>query len=58
MFKNIGAAELLIIFILFIVFFGGKKIAQLAKGAGETVGELKRAKKELEDSVQEIDKKK
>ena len=35
MFENIGFGELLIILVVVLVFFGAKKIPELAKGLGK-----------------------
>lgn len=45
--KNIGPTELIIILLILIVFFGGKAITRLARTSGETIKEVKRAKKEF-----------
>ena len=41
MFRTLGAPELLIIAIVFILLFGGKKIPDLAKGLGEGIRNFK-----------------
>lgn len=40
---DLGTPELIIIAIILVVLFGGKKIPELFKGAGEAVGEFKKA---------------
>lgn len=45
--KNIGTVELLIIAFIIILFFGGKKINELARGIGESKKELKKVTKEI-----------
>ena len=46
MFSNIGAPELIIIFLVLIVLFGGKKIPEFVRGVGDAVKEFKKASKE------------
>lgn len=43
MFRNIGPFELLIIVVLIMVLFGGKKIPELMQGIGKGINEFKRA---------------
>ena len=45
--KNIGPTELIVILLILIVFFGGKAITGLARTSGETIKEVKKAKKEF-----------
>ena len=53
--KNIGPTELIIIVLILIVFFGGRAITRLARTSGETVKELKKAKKEFTAALDEDD---
>lgn len=46
MLKNIGATEIIVIAVLLLVFFGGKKLPELAKGVGDAIKEFKNAAKE------------
>ena len=48
MLSNLGSSELIIIFIILVVFFGTKKLNELAHGLGEATKEIKRIKKEVE----------
>jgi sec-independent protein translocase protein TatA len=43
---GIGSTELIIIAVVLLVLFGGRKLPELGKGIGESVRELKRAFKE------------
>ena len=43
---SIGMQELLIILAVALLFFGGKKLPELAKGLGEGLREFKKATKE------------
>ncbi|MBI4033089.1 MAG: twin-arginine translocase TatA/TatE family subunit [Candidatus Blackburnbacteria bacterium] len=50
---NIGTPELIIIALVLLFFFGGKKLTELARGAGETGRELKKVKKEFQETLNE-----
>lgn len=43
---TIGTTELIVLAVILLVFFGGKKIPELAKGVGDSVKEFKKAAKE------------
>ncbi len=43
MFRNLGPFELLIIVLIIMVLFGGKKIPELMHGLGKGINEFKRA---------------
>lgn len=49
MFSSIGTTEWVIIAVVILLLFGGKKIPEFFKGIGEAVGEFKKASKETED---------
>jgi sec-independent protein translocase protein TatA len=51
MFENIGFGELLIIFVVLIVFFGPKRIPDVAQSIGKGIREFKRAMKDVQDEV-------
>ncbi|MBP7740976.1 twin-arginine translocase TatA/TatE family subunit [Candidatus Woesebacteria bacterium] len=46
MLKNIGTTEILIIAALILIFFGGKKLPELAKGISQAIREFKDASKD------------
>lgn len=46
MFQNIGTTEIIIIAVVIIVLFGGKKIPELIRGSGQAVKEFKSARKD------------
>ncbi len=48
---NIGGQEILIILLIVLVLFGGRKIPELMKGLGKGVREYKKAVKNIEDEV-------
>ena len=43
---NIGATELIIIALLLLLFFGGRKIPEFIKGVGDAIKEYKKGAKE------------
>ncbi len=53
MFENIGAPELLLILVVVFIFFGAKKIPDMAKGLGQGIREFRKA---LRDVHEEVDK--
>ncbi|MDR0762092.1 MAG: twin-arginine translocase TatA/TatE family subunit [Campylobacteraceae bacterium] len=53
MFSSIGVPGLIIIFLIIIVLFGGKRIAEVAKGLGTGVKNFKDAIKE-DEKTEEI----
>lgn len=52
-----GGSEWIIILVIVLVLFGGKKIPELLRGVGKGVGELQKGihegKRQLEDSYKE-----
>ncbi len=46
MFNNIGGTELVIIALILLLLFGGKKIPEFMKGVAEAIREFKKASKE------------
>ena len=51
-----GGPELILIVLVLLLIFGGKKIPELMKGLGKGMNEFKKAKKEMEDGVKDDDK--
>ena len=49
---NLGVPELLIILLLLLVFFGAKKIPEMAQGLGKGIREFKKAAREMENEDQ------
>jgi sec-independent protein translocase protein TatA len=45
-FSNIGTTEIIVIALLILVLFGGKKIPELMRGVGESIKEFRKATKE------------
>lgn len=54
MFSNIGAGEIIVVLLVLIFLFGGKKLPELARGLGESGKELKKAKKEITKALSDI----
>lgn len=48
MFQNIGSTELIVIGVVVVLLFGGKKIPEFFKGLGEAVKEFKKASEDDE----------
>ena len=46
MFKNIGTTELLIIAVVLLVLFGGRKLPELSKGIADSIREFRKAAKD------------
>jgi sec-independent protein translocase protein TatA len=53
MLNNIGTGELIVIVLVLLILFGGKKLPELARGMGESARELQKAKRELENSFKD-----
>lgn len=51
-FLDLGAPELIIIFAIALLLFGGKKLPELSKSLGQSIHELKKG---LNDSTTEAD---
>jgi sec-independent protein translocase protein TatA len=43
MFANIGSVEIIIIAVIILILFGGKKLPEMGKGLGESLKEFKNA---------------
>jgi len=53
----LGLPEILLIALVVLLLFGGKKIPELMRGIGKGVGEFKKGVKDIEDTIKEEDKK-
>jgi sec-independent protein translocase protein TatA len=51
MFENIGGPELLLILIVIFLFFGVKKIPEIAKGLGQGIREFRKAARDIQEEV-------
>ena len=47
----IGMQEMIMIFIIILLLFGAKKLPELARGIGKSMGEFKKAKEEFEHEI-------
>ena len=54
---NIGGQELFLILLIVLVFFGAKKLPELAKGLGQGIREFRKAAKDVQDEVEKETKK-
>jgi sec-independent protein translocase protein TatA len=54
---NIGMPELLLIFLFILIFFGAKKIPELAQGLGKGIREFRKAARDIQDEVSDEVKK-
>ena len=52
----IGGQEIIVILLIVLVLFGGKKIPELMKGLGKGVKEYKNAMNGIEDEVNNVTK--
>jgi sec-independent protein translocase protein TatA len=47
-----GPQEIFLILGVLVLFFGAKKLPELARGLGRSVGEFKTAKREFDEEIQ------
>lgn len=48
---NFGASEIIIIALIILLLFGGKKIPELMKGIGKGVSNFKKGLNDIEDEI-------
>lgn len=51
---SLGIPEIIVILVVVLVLFGGKKIPELARGLGKAQAEYKKAKDAIENEVSEL----
>lgn len=51
MFENIGFGELLLILLVIIIFFGPKRIPDIAQSIGKGIREFKKAMRDVQDEI-------
>lgn len=52
MFGNIGATEIILILLVVLIFFGAKKIPELAQGLGKGLREFRKAARDIQEDVE------
>ena len=57
MFGNIGGSELFLILLVILIFFGAKKLPELAKGLGQGIREFRKAARDVQEEVEKEVKK-
>ena len=55
---NLGTGEIIIIAIVILLLFGGKKIPELMRGIGKGVRNFKEALNDVTDEINKVDEKK
>lgn len=51
--SSLGGTELLLIFLVVVLLFGGKKIPELMRGLGTGIREFNNAKNSVEDEIRQ-----
>ncbi|MBI3195849.1 MAG: twin-arginine translocase TatA/TatE family subunit [Ignavibacteriae bacterium] len=49
---NIGTGEIILILLIVLIFFGAKKIPELAQGLGKGIREFRKASREVQDELE------
>jgi len=52
MFGNLGGGEILLILLFILIFFGAKKIPDLAQGLGKGIREFRKAARDIQEDVE------
>jgi sec-independent protein translocase protein TatA len=50
---NLGATEIILIFLVLLLMFGGQKIPELMRGLGRGIREFNNAKNSVEDEIRQ-----
>lgn len=53
MFGSIGMPELIIIFVIALIIFGPRKLPELGRSLGKSLGEFRRASNDLRNTLEE-----
>jgi len=53
---SLGSTEIIVILVIVLLLFGGKKLPELARGLGKGINEFKKASKEVENEIKNVDK--
>ncbi len=51
MFGNLGTGEIILILLIVLIFFGAKKIPELAQGLGKGLREFRKAAKDIQEDI-------
>lgn len=51
--SNLGATEIILIFLVVLLLFGGQKIPELMRGLGRGIREFNNAKNSVEDEIRQ-----
>ncbi len=54
---NIGGQELFLILLIVLIFFGAKKLPDLARGLGQGIREFRKAARDVQEEVEKETKK-
>jgi sec-independent protein translocase protein TatA len=52
MFGNLGTGEIILILVIVLIFFGAKKIPELAQGLGKGLREFRKAARDIQEEVE------
>ncbi|MCS7075963.1 MAG: twin-arginine translocase TatA/TatE family subunit [Bacteroidia bacterium] len=55
LFLNLGGGEIILILLVILIFFGAKKIPELARGLGQGMREFRKASQEIQEGIQNAD---
>ncbi|MFH5832441.1 twin-arginine translocase TatA/TatE family subunit [Halalkalibaculum sp. DA3122] len=56
MLGGLGGTEILVILLVILLFFGAKKIPELARGIGQGINEFKKASDQIKKEIEEGEK--
>lgn len=56
MFGGLGGTEILVILLVILLFFGAKKIPELARGIGQGINEFRKASDQIKKEIEEGEK--
>jgi sec-independent protein translocase protein TatA len=58
MFGNLGTGEIILILVIVLIFFGAKKIPELAQGLGKGLREFRKAARDIQEEVEKPEEEK